>query len=59
METKEKPKRTSEEKYQTLVKEVNLLANKLMNLSPNHRTAAYWEQLEEDTKVLLSIPLDQ
>lgn len=55
----EKPKKqlSEEEKYLRLVKEVHLLARKLQDLSPNHRTAAYWEQLEEDTGELLLVPL--
>lgn len=46
------------EKYNSLVRQIHNLSKKLMNLSPNHRTAAYWEQLNEDTGELLKLPLD-
>lgn len=42
-----------EVKYLNLVKTVQSVSKKLMNMSANHRTAAYWEQIVEDCDEIL------
>jgi hypothetical protein len=43
----------TEIKYFRMIDQVKNLSIKLMNLSKNHRTAAYWEQVIEDCEEFL------
>jgi hypothetical protein len=58
VEQPKKPQISGEEKRRRQIAQVKELAEKLKHTAPNHREAAYWEQLEEDLGKALSGPLD-
>lgn len=55
--TKGKP-RDPEVLRKERIKQVRTLATKLMNTSPSHAEAAYWETIVQDMEKVLSGPLD-